>query len=276
MSFSAIGLICMIWPMSAQDNADNRNPQVSITPETQAVVPASDTTPARGFLYRTVIHQETEYAYCVFVPPTYADDRAWPVILALHGSGEVGDDGFFQTEVGIGTALRKNWRQVPAIVVMPQCRRGRWWEGEMLEMALKCVEHVSRDFHCDPDRVYLTGLSMGGAGAWQLAARLPDAFAAVVPICGFWKHPQAPADMEELQAAAQNLSRLPIWSFHGDADRNVPIERSREIIKAIEAVGGAVKVTEIPGGQHNVWDRAYANPELWKWLLEQRRKTGVK
>ena len=270
MSFLAFGIAIFATVLSPLTQDENPQQNTAAVPNDEATKP-QEQAPATGFLYKTVEFQGTQYAYCVFIPPTYTEEQAWPVILALHGSGTVGDDGFLQTKEGISIAIRNNWKMFPAIVVMPQCRRGHWWQGEMLEMALKCVEDVSREYHCDQDRVYLTGLSMGGAGVWLLAARLPDAFAAVVPICGFWGHPFLPADANELAAAAKNLAKLPIWCFHGDADRNVPIERDREIIQAIESAGGQVKFTEIPGGQHNVWDNTYANPVLWKWLFAQKR-----
>jgi predicted peptidase len=227
---------------------------------------------ATGFLYKTIELAGERYAFCVYVPPEYSDERAWPVILFLHGSGERGSDGFLQTEVGIGRAIRRNRKLCPAIVVMPQCHAGKSWEGEMLELALSCVEDASREYHCDPKRVYLTGLSMGGAGAWLLGSRMPDAFAAMVPICGFYGAHEAPASDEELAEAASRLARLPIWCIHGAADQAVPVERSREIVAAVQAAGGEIKYNEIAEGGHNVWDGAYANPALWHWLLSQERE----
>jgi predicted peptidase len=227
--------------------------------------------PATGFLYKTIKVAGETYAYCVYVPPDYTDQRAWPVILFLHGSGERGSDGFLQTDVGIGRAIRRNHELCPAIVVMPQCRAGKWWEGEMLELALRCVEAASQEYHFDPDRVYLTGLSMGGAGAWLLGSRMPDAFAAVVSICGFYGQPNVPAAPEPLADLASQLAKLPIWCFHGDADPAVPVERSREVVAAVRAAGGNIRYDEIPAGQHNVWDHAYGNAALWHWLLAQKR-----
>ena len=205
--------------------------------------------------------------------PEYTAERAWPAILFLHGSGERGSDGFFQTDVGIAKAIRHNRKLCPAIVVMPQCRPGQWWEDEMLDMALRCVEDASREYHFDPNRVYLTGLSMGGAGAWRLSSRMPDAFAAVVPICGFFGRPDVPAPREQLAEAADKLAKLPIWCFHGDADMSVPVERSREVAAAIQAAGGNIKYNEIRDGRHNVWDHVYKNPALWQWLFSQKRST---
>lgn len=233
---------------------------------------AENAKPATGFLYKALSFGEQTFAYCVYVPPEYSPDRAWPVILSLHGSGERGDDGLLQTDVGIARAIRRNRKLCSAIVVMPQCRPGVWWQDDMLDMALRCVEAASREYRCDPDRVYLTGLSMGGAGAWRLASRMPDAFAAVVPICGFYGRPNVAASPEQLEPLATRLAGLPIWCFHGAADTSVPVERSREIVEAIRAGGGQVTYTEYPDGKHNVWDRAYGDTALWRWLLAQQRR----
>ena len=273
MSFLfGIGVFAAVLSCQVQEGNAADQPAVAEQAATESgAMEKQEAIVAKGFIYRTVQYKGAEYAYSVFVPPTYTEERAWPVVLALHGSGEVGDDGFFQTHVGIGTTIRKHSKMIQAIVVMPQCRRGQWWQGEMLEMAMKCLEDASVAYRCDPERVYLTGLSMGGAGAWLLASRAPGVFAAVVPICGFWGHPLAPAPEEQLEAAGQNLAKLPIWCFHGALDKNVPIERDREIIHAIEKAGGTVKFTEYPNGEHNVWDQAYGDPELWKWMFAQKR-----
>lgn len=227
--------------------------------------------PETGFLYKTITVDGRSYAYCVYVPPEYTADRPWPVILFLHGSGERGADGFRQTDVGIARAIRRHRRLCPAIVVMPQCHPGKWWEGDMLDLALRCVEDASAQYHCDPDRVYLTGLSMGGAGAWQLGSRMPDAFAALAPICGFYERPDRVPPQAGVDALASRLTGLPIWCFHGALDTNVPVQRSRELVAAVRRAGGKVTYTEIPEGRHHVWDRVYDNPELWRWLFAQQR-----
>ncbi|MCK4341683.1 MAG: dienelactone hydrolase family protein [Phycisphaerae bacterium] len=228
---------------------------------------------ATGFLYKTLTLDDETYAYCVYVPPNYTPEQAWPVILFLHGSGERGRDGFLQTEVGLGTAIRKHHHLIPALVVMPQCRPRQSWIGPrglgpMGRMALKCVEETSRRYHCDPDRIYLTGLSLGGHGAWALAAGLPGRFAAVVPICGFAELGDSTGLAEKL---APRLADVPIWCFHGDTDPNVPVTKTRQMVVAIRKAGGQVEYTEYKGMRHNVWDRTYADPALWKWLFAQKR-----
>lgn len=237
--------------------------------------PPADEAPARGFVYRTIEMEGKSYGYSVYVPPDYNPERAWPVILFLHGSGERGGDGFLQTDVGIAHTIRRNHKLCPAIVVMPQCEAGKAWQDDMIRMALQCVQDTSQAYHCDPERVYLTGLSLGGGGAWLLGSRMSNTFAAVVPICGFYGRPDLPSDPAELKKAAAQLARLPIWCFHGAADQNVPVARSREIVAAVLAAGGDIQYTEIPNAAHNVWDAAYQNPALWRWLLAQKRVTTV-
>lgn len=222
--------------------------------------PAAPAPIARGFLYRTMTLDGKTVAYNLFVPPSYSPDRNWPTILFLHGSGERGSDGFFQTDVGIAHAIRRNHTLVPALVVMPQCPSNAIWnKPDSAKMALACVEDVSRDYKVDASRIYLTGLSMGGRGCWFLAARVRNAFAAMVPICGGGD----PAD-------AAKLTEIPIWAWHGSADKNVPISETEAIVEAIKAAGGKIEFSRIPGGEHNVWDRAYGDAKLWQWLFAQQ------
>lgn len=216
---------------------------------------------ARGFLYKELKLDGTTYAYCLYVPPDYRPDEAFPLILFLHGSGERGGDGFLQTEVGLPAAIRRGGLRPRALIVIPQCRAGQTWSGDMARMALRCVEQTAREYKVDPERLYLTGLSLGGAGTWLIGAALADRFAALVPVCGFGS-----------TADAEKLARVPIWIFHGARDDAVPVERSREMVEAIRRAGGDVRYTEYPDLKHNCWDAAYRDPQLWRWLFQQRRE----
>jgi predicted peptidase len=229
-----------------------------------------------GFLDRTLTISGITYKYQVFVPENWNAKTAWPVILALHGSGERGDDGLMQTDVGIGTAIREDRSRFPAIVVMPQCRKGVWWAGSPLEaVAMGALEAATREFHGDRRRTYLTGLSMGGYGTWALAGKYPGRFAAIVPICGGVLKPekarvQAAEDMAPYKEAAAKVgAKTPVWIFHGDSDDAVPVSESRRMNEAMKALGGEVRYTEYPGVPHNAWDKAYAEPELMKWMLSK-------
>jgi predicted peptidase len=236
-----------------------------------------------GFLNRSVVIDGTAYAYQVYVPREYRPSTAWPIILALHGAGERGNDGLLQTQVGLGSAIRRHADRYPAIVVFPQRSPNATWQDFGATLALAALDRSIAEFKTDPSRVYLTGLSMGGNGAWYLAYRNPDRFAALVVVCGFVSGRTgasgssyaaiAPASASDpFGEVAQRVARLPIWIFHGDADKSVPVEESRNMAAALKAIGANVQYTELPGVGHNSWDPAYEMEALAKWLFEQRRR----
>ncbi|MBU0638991.1 MAG: dienelactone hydrolase family protein [Planctomycetes bacterium] len=213
-----------------------------------------------GFVAKVVHFNGVPYRYAVWVPPEYDENQCWPVVLFLHGKGECGDDGVFHTTVGLGKAIRKNPERFPALVVMPQMPVDHRWEGPMLDLALATLTETMHEYNGDPERVVLTGLSLGGYGTWALGALAPKQFCALVPICGGGQ----PAD-------AERLARVPIWCLHGDADPVVPVERSREMVAAVQRAGGQIRYSELPGVTHNSWDPAYSDQEVIAWMLSQRR-----
>ena len=237
--------------------------------------------PQTGFLDRRVSVAGQSHHYQVFVPFSYTASQRWPVILFLHGAGERGDDGLLQTQVGLGAAVRQNTARFPAIIVFPQMPAESAWTGTPAQGAIAALEQVSREFQVDSDRVYLTGLSMGGNGVWYLAYRYPSRFAALVPICGFVTAffptarpftPVVPADSgPPFEALARQLRRVPTWIVHGEIDGAVPVEQSRQAAAALKAVGAPVQYLEVLGTNHNVWDAAYGSPALVSWLFAQRR-----
>lgn len=138
-----------------------------------------------GFLDRSVVVKSVTYKYQVYVPENWTAARIWPVILFLHGSGEIGEDGLVQTEVGIGTAIRRDRSRFPAIIVMPQSHADVWWtEPSMMAVAMAALSAASKEFRGDPVHNYLSGLSMGGYGTWSIDGEYPGRFAALVSICG--------------------------------------------------------------------------------------------
>jgi predicted peptidase len=203
--------------------------------------------------------------YRVYAPPRMKGPL--PVILFLHGRGESGSDGLAQTTVGIGPAIRRHRERFPAIVVFPQSST-YGWRGVNLDAAVAALDDVEQKFDVDLDRVYLTGLSMGGYGTWHLAVQQPERFAAIVPVCGGFDERTADVPIAE---AAKRIAAIPHWVFHGDADNIVPVEQSRRMVRALREAGGDVRYTEYAGVTHNSWDRAYAETELWPWFLRQRR-----
>lgn len=235
-----------------------------------------------GFLNRTVSVDGVTYRFQVYVPADWTPQQSWPVALFLHGSGERGDDGLLQTQVGIGTAIRTHANDFKLIVVLTQCRKGKiWGNPDMQTQALAALAQSVTEFHGDPARLYLTGLSMGGYGTWEIAMRHPKMFAAIVPICG---GVHALADMPELHSSltddpkiadpyaeiARRIGSTPVWIFHGDADQSVPVDESRRMNQALLAIKANVRYTEYPGVGHNSWDNAYSEPELLPWLLGQK------
>jgi predicted peptidase len=225
-----------------------------------------------GFLDRTVDVGGTRSRYQVYVPSTYEPARRWPVILFLHGAGERGSDGMIQTEVGLGSAIRRFVDRYPAIVVFPQTPTGERWTGAAGDVAMAALDRTLAEFSTDDRRVYLTGLSMGGNGSWYLAWRHPERWAAAVVVCGFLGAGPFPSFLppdtpDPAAAVAERIRQIPIWVFHGDADKTVPVTASREMVAALQKAGATVKYTELPGVGHNAWDPAFRNPELPAWLL---------
>jgi len=154
------------------------------------------------------------------------------------------------------------------------------WIGAPAQAAMAALDQTLAEFRGDPDRVYLTGMSMGGNGTWNLAYRHPERFAAIAPICGFispisrlpGSRPIVPPDSGDAFAAmARRLGRLPTWIFHGEIDPVVPVSESRRAAEALRAAGADVRYTELLGGGHNVWDAVYASPQFQEWLFAQRR-----
>jgi predicted peptidase len=249
-----------------------------------AIMPtAKAKTHETGFLDRTITLDGTTYQYQVFVPDIWTPRQKWPVILFLHGAGERGVDGLIQTDVGIGTAIRTNRSVIPAIVVMPQCRPGVWWvQPPMDQLAIGALNAAIKEFHGDATRTYLTGLSMGGFGAWYLAENHPDRFAALIIICGGihfpagavkadpalanWMPPDTPKSYTDVAAKVGNV---PVWLFHGAVDDIVPVTESQQMYAAMKTVGTDVHYTEFPGVGHASWDKAYDDPKLFPWLFSK-------
>ena len=235
-----------------------------------------------GFLDRFITLGGVQYHYQVYVPSVYTPVHSWPVILFLHGAGERGRDGLLQTQVGLGAAIRANASRYPALVVFPQSPSDSLWVGVPARMAMAALGKTMEEFRVDSDRVYLTGLSMGGNGTWYLAYRNPSMFAAIVPVCG-WVTPFNPwmARGESVVSGdsaapfsflARRLSSVPIWIFHGEEDPAVPVDQSRQAAAALTAVGGRVHFTELPGTGHNSWDAAYGSSAFVRWLFQQQRR----
>ena len=208
-------------------------------------------------LLRQKITKTLRCDYLLFLPATYdKTKKRWPLILFLHGAGERGNDLNLVKLHGLTKNLEED-PSFPFVVVSPQCPKHEWWSMEVL---VALLDRIERKYRVDKNRVYVTGLSMGGFATWQLALEYPDRFAAIAPICGGgnWR-------------LAYRLKDLPAWVFHGAKDKAVQIAESREMVSALRKWGGNVKFTVYPQAGHDSWTRTYKNKRLYDWFLSQRR-----
>jgi predicted peptidase len=208
--------------------------------------------------------------YLVFLPKGYdaAGTNRWPMILFLHGIGESGTNIWKTTVHGPAKYIEKN-PDFPFIVVSPQCPVGQKWSDPVL---LGILDEAIAKYSVDEQRVYLTGLSMGGAGTWSLATTYPERFAAVAPICGSDGIMGIIVSGADRKKAAA-LKRLPIWAFVNEGDPVVPREESQHMVDALNKFGNKeVKLTVYPQASHDSWTETYDNPELYKWFLDHERQ----
>ena len=238
---------------------------------------------ARGHFEARAMKVDGRTAYYqVFVPAAAARTPGpLPVVLFLHGSGERGGDGVKQTHAGLGPYL---WAHpgFPALAVFPQVPGDEEWSGRNNRVAIAALDATVAEFGADPARQYLTGISMGGYGSWNIALEDPRRFAAIVPVCGAVLAPRAARptlfveqvanEADPYAAIAQRLRHTPVWIFHGALDDVVPPDDDRRLHAAFQVAGARdVRYTEYPGGNHNAWDATYADPAMWAWLFAQKR-----
>lgn len=201
---------------------------------------------------------EKSLNYLLHLPEGYQSDdlKAWPLVLFLHGAGERGDN-LDLVKVHGPPKLIAEGQKFPFILLAPQCPSGQWWETNVIEALL---EKTEEEYRVDPDRIYVTGLSMGGYGTWALAMENPDKFAAIAPICG-----------GGVPYRTRSITNLPIWTFHGDADTAVAISETQTLVDELKKRGSDVKFTIYPEVGHDSWTQTYNNPELFEWLLSKKR-----
>ncbi len=210
--------------------------------------------------FRRTITKTVGCKYLLFLPKGYgAGGDRWPLILFLHGAGERGADLELVKVHGLPKILDMQ-HDFPFIVVSPQCPHDGWWSNDVLNALLE--EVVSR-YAIDGDRIYVTGLSMGGYGTWSLAIEYPRKFAAIAPICG-----------GGIPLLASRIKHLPVWAFHGTEDDVVPLTESERMVNSLKECGGNVKFTVYSDAGHDSWTRTYENPALYSWFLQNRRRSG--
>ena len=214
---------------------------------------------------RVTISKQVDLEYLLYLPEGYDEalDRTWPLVLYLHGAGERGSDLSLVKTHGI-PKLAERGADLPFIAISPQCPTDTWWSSHIdaLDALLKaaCASHA-----VDEKRVYLTGLSTGGFGTWHLATLWPDRFAAIAPICGGGPWPFG------FPEKVRVIKHVPTWVFHGAKDTTVPLGESERLVEELRAAGGEVRFTVYPEAAHDSWTETYDNPNLYSWLLSQRR-----
>ncbi len=198
--------------------------------------------------------------YLLYLPKDYEQEKTkrYPLVLFLHGAGERGSE--LQKVGKHGPPKLAETKDFPCIIASPQCPANERWDAAALSQLLDQLESKLR---VDKDRIYVTGLSMGGAGAWTLIAAEPQRFAAAAPICGVGA-----------VSSAGSIKHLPIWVFHGTDDKAVPYSASESMVAALKAAGSQVKFTTYPGVGHDSWTATYDNPEFWTWLLAQQKTSN--
>lgn len=225
----------------------------------------------------------TELPYRVLLPAGYDKSRKYPLVLFLHGAGERGDDNEKQLVHGSKLFVtEENRKQYPAIVVFPQCPENGFWSSVQVDRMKKPAEFrfdysqketssmtavvellgkLIKNEAVDGRRVYVTGLSMGGMGTFEMVYRHPEFFAAAMPICGGG----------DVVSYDKRVKKIPFWVFHGDADPVVNVKLSRDMVAKLREIRAKVKYSEYPGALHNSWDNAFAEKEFLSWMFRQRK-----
>lgn len=200
------------------------------------------------------------FPYRLYLPRGYKEDagKSWPLVVFLHGAGERGTDLQGVSRHGPLREVEKG-REFPFLIAAPQLTGQDYWGG-YIESLNAWLDDLLAAYAVDPDRVYLTGLSMGGTGTWLWAMASAQRFAAILPVCG-----------TGICWCAGNVTRLPIWTFHGSADETIPVEESIHIVNRVNASGGNARLTICEGYTHDCWTDTYCREDIYEWLLSHRR-----
>lgn len=210
-----------------------------------------------AFAQQSLLENTRVTQHLLYLPENYATDTAkrFPLVLFLHGAGEVGDNISKLKNVGLPKLIEQG-KKFPFIVLSPQAPEVGWDKDELYRL----LQHIKKNYRVDPDRIYVTGMSMGGTGTWELAISHPEVFAAAAPLCGG----QDTLNMFRLRNTA-------IWAFHGLKDDVAPPQRTIDIVNTLKRYNSSVKLTLYPEANHNCWDTTYNNPAFYDWLLQQKK-----
>ena len=227
----------------------------------------------------------TKLPFRIYIPQEYSKEKEYPLVLFFHGAGEVGSDNMKQLlyPYSIYTRLLtpENREKYECIILVPQCAQGSQWvdtpwskgnysiddvpESEFMKAAVELIAWAKKEYKIEDERIYVTGVSMGGFGTWDIISRHPELFAAAIPVCGGGD-----------PSYAEALVDMPIWTFHGSDDSSVPVEGTRKMVEALEAAGSKnIKYTEYENAEHNVWNMAYIEDDLLAWLFGSTKKSIV-
>lgn len=207
-------------------------------------------------------NRKMELGYYVSLPEDYSEKRQYPMIIFLHGAGERGNgkgELIWITREGICRYLSEG-KKYPAIILCPQCPSRLVWNNLVFELK-ELIDRIALQYHADPHRISITGISMGGYGTWEMGMTYSNFFSALAPVCGggfSWR--------------CENLKNMPVWAFHGDADLDVPCRNSIEMVDSLNAKGGNARLTIFRGVDHHSWDAAYLETDVIQWLMSQYRE----
>jgi predicted peptidase len=267
-----VALIMAIAGCACQSASGNKTAGATMKSSDVKTMAAANTQTPHHFQYRQ--ERVVDLNYLLYLPKGFGEaarknDR-WPLILFLHGAGERGTN-IWKVEVHGPPKNVTNHMDLPFIIVSPQCAEHELWSKESL---LGLLDKIVQEYPVDTNRVYLTGLSMGGYGTWDLGLSHPDRFAAIAPICGGG---QIITVLLSGRDHEQALKTLGVWAFHGAKDPVVPVAESQRMIDALKKAGATdVKLTVYPEAGHDSWSETYKNPEFYEWLLQHRRGTTNK
>lgn len=212
--------------------------------------------------FKGTVTRNVTMDYLLYLPEEFESntDKQWPLLVFLHGSGERGND-LEKVKVHGPPKLIAQGMTMPFVVLSPQCPSDTDWDTETL---FTLIKQIASRYRVDEKKVYLTGLSMGGAATWNLAMAYPYYFAAIAPVCG-------PVN-RNYPARADDLKDLPIMAFHGAMDDVVPISGAAAMIKRLQELGSTARIVIYPDANHDSWTTTYENPELYKWFMKQTRE----
>jgi predicted esterase len=201
-------------------------------------------------------------SYHLLIPQEYDPSQVYPLVVFLHGAGERGDNIAPVLPYNGGYEFMETASKYSYFMLIPQAPRGTWWGGQKIkQLVLQLVDDTRGQFSIDPARIYITGLSMGAFGMWEMIIQEPDTFAAGISVCGGTRNTDA----------ASQIAYIPLQVFHGSDDSVVPVEVSRTIVNALQEAGGTIRYTEYEEADHWIWERTYTNPEVIDWLFRQKK-----